>query len=113
MEGDDGLLQVQARGIEIPFHKYRFRKDGQEVRVYFCLWQDQPAALDTGTKEWSRLAGLELALRGRRNLSQQVLEISMVGYDSPEAAEAALRAGLEGIIAPEPNHPTNGQPQRS
>jgi exosortase len=113
LEGEEGVVRVRAKGIDIPFRTYRFSKDGQEVRVYFCLWQDKPEDADTGAKEWSRLAGLELALRGQRNLSQQVLEISTVGYDSPQAAEAALRAELEKIIAPEPNRSTEGQPQRS
>jgi exosortase len=102
LEEDYGTLIVRVKGLDIPLHAYRFAKDGQPVRVYSCLWQDRPkAALSAASvREWSRLAGLGFVLRGERNLSQQVLEITMLGYDSQSAANDALQAALEQMIVP-------------
>jgi exosortase len=102
LEEDYGTRIVRANGLEIPFHGYHFAKDGQHVRIFSCLWQDRPkAGLSAApVREWNRLAGLAFVRRGERNLSQQVLEISMVGYDSQNAADAALEAELEQVIVP-------------
>ena len=55
-------------------------------------------------REWNRLAGLALKmLRGERNLSQQVLEIAMLGYETQSAADDALQAALEQMISPQVN----------
>jgi hypothetical protein len=102
MEEDYGIRVVRAKGLEIPFHAYDFSKDGQHVRVFSCLWQDRPkAGLSAApTREWNRLAGLNFVLRGERNLSQQVLEITMFGYQSQSAADEALQTALDEMIVP-------------
>jgi exosortase/archaeosortase family protein len=100
MEDDYGTRVFQVNGLDIPFHAYRFRKGGQDVRIFSCMWQDrakdaQSARTDV---EWSRWVGLGFVLRGERNLSQQVMEIAITGYDTPAAAESAVQAELEQII---------------
>ena len=100
LDDDYGTRAIRIKGLDLPFHEYRFSKGGQYVHVFACVWQDRakgerPEATD---REWSRLSGLGLVLRGERNLSQQVLEFTMFGYDSQSAAEDALKAELEQMI---------------
>ena len=47
---------------------------------------------------WTRLARFETVLLGERNLGQQVLEIVIFGYATPQEAEAALRRDVEAMI---------------
>jgi len=100
MDADYGIRSVQAAGISLPFHVYRFRKDREIVDVFSCMWQDhaQDASETPTDREWSRLAGLGFVLRGERSLSQQVLEFTMVGYSTPEAAERAFLGEIEHLI---------------
>jgi exosortase len=100
LEEDCGTRIIETKGIRLPFQSYRFRKDGLDVRVFSCVWQDRSKAapLEVAEHEWNRLAGLAFVLRGERNMSQQILEIAIYGYDSQDAAERALRTELEGMI---------------
>jgi hypothetical protein len=100
LEDDYGTRILRVAGVDLPFHSYRFSKDGRDVRIFSCLWQDHAKAgrAVTNDAEWSRMVGLRFVLRGERNLSQQVLEIALTGYDTPAAAESALQAELEQMI---------------
>jgi exosortase len=102
LEEDFGTRVVQSHGINIPFRSFRFRKDNEDVWVFSCVWQDRAksAWTDNTEKEWTRMAGIDFVLRGERNLSQQVLEMTMVGYDSLAAAEEALRRELAEMVVP-------------
>jgi exosortase len=97
---DRGTILVQAKDLRIPFRSFAFEDAGNPVYVFFCLWEnrakqpDRPRIQD----EWTRLANLESVLLGERNLSQQVLEIVIFGYNKPEEAEAALRRDLVAMI---------------
>ena len=102
MEDDFGTRVLRVKGIDMPFHSYRFRKAGQDVSVFSCLWQDHARDVQSRAMpvEWSRWVGLSFVLSGERNLSQQVMQVAMAGYDSPATAEAALRTQLEEMIVP-------------
>jgi exosortase len=97
---DRGTIAVQAKNFLIPFHALGFDDAGQPVYVFFCLWEDRKEQPDLRVigKVWTRFARLESVLRGERNLGQQVLEIVISGYQTPEEAEAALRRGAEAMI---------------
>ena len=100
LQMDRGTITIEARGLIIPFHALDFDYDGRPAHVFFCLWQDgskgpiQPRILDP----WTRLARFETVLLGERNLGQQVLEIVIFGYATPQEAEAALRRDVEAMI---------------
>jgi hypothetical protein len=49
-------------------------------------------------ESWTLLARFETVLLGERNLGQQVLEIVIFGYATPQEAEAALRRDVEAMI---------------
>jgi exosortase len=100
LRADRGTITIDARGLIIPFHALDFDYDGRQAHVFFCLWEDglrgtvQPRVWDP----WTRLARLETVLLGERNLGQQVLEIVIFGYATPQEAEAALRRDVEAMI---------------
>jgi len=100
MEDDYGTRVFRVKGIDLPFHSYRFRKGEQDVRVFSCQWQDRAKDAQSAPTavEWSRWVGLSFVLRGERNLSQQVIQVAMAGYDLPAAAEAALQTQLEEMV---------------
>ena len=97
---DRGTITVKAKNLLIPFHALDFEDAGEKVYVFFCLWEDGSEQPDRPriAKEWTRFARLELVLRGKRNLGQQVLEIVISGYSTAEEAEAALRRDVQVMI---------------
>jgi hypothetical protein len=97
---DRGTITVKAKNLLIPFHAMDFEYAGEQVYVFFCLWEDRLKQPDRpGIRdEWTRFARLESVLRGERNLGQQVLEIAIFGYNKPEEAEAALRRDVGAMI---------------
>jgi exosortase len=97
---DRGTLTVQAKNLLIPFHSLDFENEGEQVYVFFCLWEDRSKQPDRprNREVWTRFARIESVLRGERNLGQQVLEIVISGYHTPEEAEAALRRHVGSMI---------------
>jgi exosortase len=98
---DRGTLTIRAKELNIPFRALDFDYYGQEVYVFYCLWEDRhrdgehPRIRD----HWdNRLIGLESVVLGERNLGQQSLEVVICGYASPEEAERALRRQMEVLI---------------
>jgi len=101
LQEDRGMIAIKAKDLIIPFHALDFDDDGQQLYVFFCLWQDR---LKSGEQlrmrdNWDdRLIGLESVLLGERNLGQQTLEIVISGYATSQEAERALRHQMESLI---------------
>jgi exosortase len=94
-------ITIKAKNLSLPFRALDFDYDGQEVHIFYCLWQDRfkteepPRIRD----RWDdRLIGLESVLLGERNLGQQTLEIAIFGYTSSQEAENALRRQIDDLI---------------
>jgi exosortase/archaeosortase family protein len=98
---DRGIITVAVKNLKLPFHVLNFDYSGKPVYVFYCLWQDR---LKSGKKPrirdyWDeRLVGLESVLLGERNLGQQVLEILLFGYSTPQEAETAFRTEMGDLI---------------
>ncbi len=101
LEADLGMTTATVNGIDIPFEHYLFDKDGIQVNVFYCVWQDHPRA-EAGEvlPNWSRDAGFLFALRGQRSISQQVLEFAMYGPFSPDQALLKFRSELKDLVVP-------------
>jgi exosortase/archaeosortase family protein len=97
---DRGNLIIKVQSLAIPFHALDFEYQGEQLHVFFCLWEDglkpseQPRIRDT----WDPVAKLESVVFGKRNLGQQVLEIAISGYGSSEEAATAVRRELASMI---------------
>jgi hypothetical protein len=97
---DRGTINVKAKNLLIGFHNLNFEYEGEEVYVFFCLWEARPEKSERvgNGNDWERLFRLESVLRGERNLAQQALEVFISGYDTPEKAEAALYREIGAMI---------------
>jgi exosortase len=97
---DRGTITIKAKNLLIPFHALDFEYAGEQVYVFFCLWEDRSKQPDHPRirDDWTWFARLESVLLGEHNLGQQTLEIVVSGYDKPEEAEAALRSEIGTMI---------------
>jgi D-arabinose 5-phosphate isomerase GutQ len=97
---DRGNFNVQIQNLSIRFHALDFEREGERLHVFFCLSEDglKPTERPRIQDEWNPVARLQSVLIGKRNLGQRVLEIVVSRYGTPEAAEAALRREIPGMI---------------
>ena len=101
LQADRGIITIKAKNLIIPFHAMDFDYNGQQVYVFFCLWQDRLKSEEhlRVRDNWDdRLVGLESVLLGERNLGQQTLEIVIAGYATSQDAEGALRRQMEHLV---------------
>ena len=113
LKADRGAITIKIRDLLIPFRVLDFDYNGQQMYVFYCLWQDRPktsqppnvgdgwnnrlVGLESGDRN-DRLVRFESVLLGERNLGQQILEIVISGYNKPEEAEAALFQDVQTMI---------------
>jgi len=90
------LDYFEAGPLQIPFHKYIFETGGQQLYVFFSLWQDGNE--QTGMRTLDKGDRIQWVLAGRRGLGQQTLEIICTGYPDMAAAEKVVREELPGLI---------------
>jgi exosortase len=101
LTSDIGVQNLSLPNLELPFRQYVFTKGHTQLHVFYCRWEDQrlaqlqPAVL---REDGSQLSRLEAVRAGRRHLGQQVLEITVNGPATSEAALAALANELPRII---------------
>jgi len=100
LRADRGNIIVQAQNLSIPFHALDFEYAGEQCYVFFCLWEEGLRASERPwiQDEWTPVARLESAPFGKRSLGQQVLEIVISGYGSPQEADAAFHREIAGMI---------------
>jgi hypothetical protein len=100
LRADRGAIEVKVNDVSIPFRALDFDYNGRDVYVFFCVWENSKAGEQPRIRDhWDRhIVRLESVLLGERNLGQQVLEIVIFGYNSPEKAEAALRQQMDRLI---------------
>jgi exosortase len=98
--GDHGMINVQAKGLSIPFHALDFQDGEGKEYVFFCVWEDglKSSERPRGQDKWSQLTRLRSVLLGERGLAQQTLEIVISGYENQAEAEAAFRREIATLI---------------
>jgi exosortase len=98
--GDHGMINVQLKGLSIPFHALDFQDSEGKDYVFFCVWEDggkgseRPRTQD----KWSQLTRLRSVLLGERGLAQQTLEVVISGYENQAEAELAFRREISTLI---------------
>ena len=103
MTRDDGIQLVTVNGIKLPVRHYRFDDHGTPLHVIYCYWdarssyQTVNAAIE---EDWSIRGRLGAALRGRREIGAQMLELVVWGYQDDAEADAALSRELARIVQP-------------
>jgi exosortase/archaeosortase family protein len=97
---DFGPVTFQAGGITLPFRHQTYESRGQVAHVFYCLWPERIAVGEKPVLEnGSRASRLEAVLAGKRHLGQQVLEFTIAGPQSRDAAADLLKHELPKLIS--------------
>ncbi|MEY2545334.1 MAG: hypothetical protein QOG48_451 [Verrucomicrobiota bacterium] len=98
---DDGIRLIDINGLKLPVRSYRFENHGTPLHVFYCYW-DARSSYDNANaaaeEDWSPRGRVRSALRGRRDLGAQMLELVVWGYDDDSEADAALQRQLTALI---------------
>ena len=78
---DGGVVRFAVGAFRLPFHRYVYESEGRILYVFFCEWEDS-AREQTGLASTKQSGRVITALKGRRHLGQQTLELILSGYSS-------------------------------
>jgi exosortase/archaeosortase family protein len=96
---DLGQVSLQANGVEMLFRHATFEDQGSLLHVFYSLWSDYRAPNeDPMLEKGTRASRLQAVLAGKRNLGQQVLEITIHGPNSGDEAVALLKKQLPSLV---------------
>ena len=99
---DSGIGLIIVNGVHLPVRSYVFDDAGTRLHVYYCYWDARSSYESVAAAEeedWSPRGRFRAALRGRREVGAQMIEIAVWGYDDEAAALEGLRRQLGDIIA--------------
>jgi exosortase/archaeosortase family protein len=103
MTRDDGIQLMTVNGIKLPVRWYRFDDHGVPLHVAYCYW-DARSSYETVNsaieEDWTARGRIRAALKGRREIGAQMLELVVWGYDDDADAKIALERQLALIIQP-------------
>jgi len=106
--GEPHTLAIEAAGTVLPFQATQYSAGTTPpLYVYFCAWENRAAhsgqpATFTSALRWE---SLQPVWRRERNLGQQVAELILTGYSTPEEADAAFRREIPRLILERPAAP--------
>ena len=99
LEKDTGIYLSSLGRTQIPFHSYTFRLGGKTLYVFFCLYEERPGDAATATiPEFEGVGMFQRAMKGRRQVGQQTLEVVLSGYPSEVIAREAFKARMGHLI---------------
>ncbi|MFL6513953.1 MAG: exosortase/archaeosortase family protein [Chthoniobacterales bacterium] len=100
---DDGVQLLNVDGVKLPVRFYRFDDRGVPLHVVYCYWDARSSYESTAAateEDWSAAGRIKAAMRGRREIGAQMLELIVWGYDDDSEARAALTTQLQQIVKP-------------
>jgi hypothetical protein len=101
MERDNGLRMLSVNGVNLPIRSYRFDDRGSPLHVFYCYWDARSSYENAATavsEDWSFRGRVRSALRGRREIGAQILEIVVWGYQDDNEASEALARELDRVV---------------
>jgi exosortase len=102
MVRDNGIRLLTVNKVNLPIRSYRFDDHGTPLHVFYCYWdarssyENEKAANE---EDWTARGRVRAAMRGRREIGAQMLEVVVWGYDDDVEASAALQRQLEQIVS--------------
>lgn len=100
---DNGIGLIRVNGVNLPIRSYIFDDAGAPLHVYYCYW-DARSSYETVAaaeeEDWSMGGRVRAALRGRREVGAQMIELAVWGYEDDTSALEALRQQLTDIVHP-------------
>jgi exosortase/archaeosortase family protein len=101
MERDMGTHLSSVGPMRIPFHGYTFRLGEETLHVFFCI-DEEGAPEIASDPRFEAVDMLQRALKGRRHVAEQSLELALSGYPSESSAEQAFNARLGQLMKIDP-----------
>jgi hypothetical protein len=101
MVRDNGIHLLTVNGVNLPVRSYRFDDHGAPLHIFYCYWDARSSYENSKAAEeedWSAWGRVRTALRGRREMGAQMLEVAVWNYDNEAEASAALHQQLARII---------------
>ena len=99
MEKDMGMHISSVDGMQIPFHSYVFRLGEKKLHVFFSLFEEMPGvSLAASLPDYEGVDMFQRALKGRRRIGNQSLELAISGYRTELAAQEAFEARLGQLV---------------
>jgi exosortase len=101
MTRDNGIRLLAVNGVNLPVRFYRFENGSAPLHVFYCYWDARSSYEDIAAAEeedWTARGRVRAALRGRREIGAQMLEIVVWGYDNDVEAAEVLHRQLAQII---------------
>ncbi|MDQ6626814.1 MAG: exosortase/archaeosortase family protein [Verrucomicrobiota bacterium] len=90
---------ISVNGVGLPIRSYVFEKGSAVLHVYYCYWDGSAPEVKAQDQEnWTASGRLDAVWRGKRDVGTQMLELVVVGYDTEEQAERAVREQLAQIV---------------
>jgi exosortase len=100
---DNGIQLVSVNAVKLPVRYYRFDDRGVPLHVLYCYWDARSSyesVAAANEEDWTAAGRIRAALRGRREVGAQMLELVVWGYQDDAEAKAALARELERIVRP-------------
>lgn len=98
---DNGIRPSDVNGVSLPVRTYRFDAHGVPLHVLYYYW-DARSSYETGKaaaeEDWTDLGRIRAALRGKREVGAQMLELVVWGYERDEDANQMLILQLKQMI---------------
>jgi exosortase len=101
MVSDKGIQLINVNNVNLPVRSYRFDDHNVPLHVFYCYWDARASyenARAAAEEDWTPRGRVRAALRGRRELGAQMLEVVVWGYEDDVEAQAALRKQLTKIV---------------
>jgi exosortase len=101
MVRDNGIHLLTVNGVNLPVRSYRFDDHGAPLHIFYCYWDARSSyenAKAAEEEDWTAWGRVRTALRGRREMGAQMLEVAVWNYDNEAEASAALHQQLAMII---------------
>ncbi len=101
MERDNGIRLLKVNGVNLPVRSYRFDDHGAPLHVFYCYWDARSSYQNekiADEEDWTPKGRLRAAMRGRREIGAQMLEVIVWGYDDDARASEALQRELEQAV---------------
>jgi hypothetical protein len=100
---DNGIHSIAVNGVKLPIRSYLFDDGSTPLHVYYCYWDARSSYENVAAAEeedWTPRGRLRSALRGRREVGAQILEVIVWGYHEDSEANEALRRQLTQLVRP-------------
>ena len=103
MQRDSGIRLLEVNGVHLPIRSYRFDARGTPLHVFYCYWDARSSyesEAAANEEDWTTRGRVRAALRGRREIGAQMLELVVSGYEKDDEADEALQRQLRKIVRP-------------